>query len=197
MIAYLEGTVKFNRENSVVVLCAGVGYEVFVARPTLDKCKPGDTIELFIRMVVREDSMTLYGFHHVDFQQVFDILTGVSGVGPKLALAMLSQLPLPILAGAILDGDSKLLSSVSGVGKRTAERLVLELQGKIPEQLRAGTTGKKAPVQRNPHERDAMDALVALGYREVQVRAVVTELVSENPEATADQLIRKGLSRLK
>ena len=197
MIAYLEGTVKATRESAVIVLCAGVGYEVFVARPTLDKCKPGDTIELFTRMVVREDSMTLYGFHHVDLQQMFDILTGVTGVGPKLALAMLSQLPIPILAGAILDGDSKLLSSVSGVGKRTAERLVLELQGKIPEQLRAGTTCKKAPIHRNPNERDAIDALVALGYREVQVRTAIAELLSENPEATTDQLIRKGLSRLK
>ncbi|GEM45197.1 Holliday junction branch migration protein RuvA [Deinococcus cellulosilyticus] len=197
MIAYLEGTVKATRESAVIVLCAGVGYEVFVARPTLDKCKPGDTIELFTRMVVREDSMTLYGFHHVDLQQMFDILTGVSGVGPKLALAMLSQLPINVLAGAILDGDSKLLSSVSGVGKRTAERLVLELQGKIPEQLRAGSTGKKAAVQRNPNERDAIDALIALGYREVHVRTVVSELTSENPEATTDLLIRKGLSKLK
>ncbi|GGJ22943.1 Holliday junction branch migration protein RuvA [Deinococcus roseus] len=197
MIAYLEGTVKATRESSVIVLCAGVGYEVFVSRPTLDKCKAGEVVELFTRMVVREDAMTLYGFHHVDLQQMFDILTGVSGVGPKLALAMLSQLPLQILAGAILDGDSKLLSSVSGVGKRTAERLVLELQGKIPEQFRAGSTTRKTPLHRNPHERDAIDALVALGYREVQVRTVIAELLSEQPEATTDLLIRKGLSKLK
>lgn len=185
------------RDASVVIQSGGLGYEVFVARPTLDRCRQGETVQLSTRLVVREDAWLLFGFHDKDLLTLFDLLTGVSGVGPKLALALLSQLPPAVLAGAIFDGDARLLSSVSGVGKKTAERLVLELQGKVPEHLRVAPTQAGRGRPSNPAVQDAVDALIALGYREVQVRSAVAELAQAAPEATADQLIRKALGKLR
>lgn len=141
MIAYLSGTVREIREHSAVVVAGGVGYEVQCPVSTLGKLTVGETAELNTRFVVREDAQLLFGFHDADSVRVFDLLTSVSGVGPKLALALLSAMPVSALAAGLLGGDVKLLSSVSGVGKKTAERLVLELQGKIPEHLAAPATG--------------------------------------------------------
>jgi holliday junction DNA helicase RuvA len=199
VIAFIEGTVRQVRDSSAVVQSGGLGYEVFVPRPTLERCKEGEVVFLHTRLVVREDAWTLYGFHHPDLQQLFELLTSVSGVGPKLGLALLSQLQSTVLAGAILDSDIGLLSSVSGVGKKTAERLALELQNKVPAHLRATTKGGAVipATPRNPNERDAIDALVTLGYREPQVRQVVAELIAAVPDSSADQLIRKGLGKLR
>jgi holliday junction DNA helicase RuvA len=200
VIAFIEGIVRQIKDSSVYIASAGLGYEVLVPRSTLEKCKEGESVFLQTKLIVREDAWTLYGFHHADQQQLFEILLSVTGVGPKVALALLSQLQTPILAGAILDGDTGLLSSVTGVGKKTAERMVLELRTKIPEHLRAGAKGeggKRVLTPRNPHEMDAVDALIALGYRDSSVRQVVSELLQASPEATTDQLIRKSLGKLR
>ncbi|PNY82297.1 Holliday junction branch migration protein RuvA [Deinococcus koreensis] len=200
MIAFLSGVVREVRENSAVVVAGGVGYEVQCPVGTLAKLKVGEAAELNTRFIVREDAQLLFGFHDADSVRIFDLLTGVSGVGPKLALALLSAMPVSALAQGLLSGDAKLLSSVSGVGKKTAERLVLELQGKVPEHLAAPAagsgTGRAAPVATTAG-RDAVDALLALGFREANVRAAVAELLSSDPEQSADALIRKALGRLR
>ncbi|ASN80612.1 Holliday junction branch migration protein RuvA [Deinococcus ficus] len=199
MIAYLSGVVREVREQSAVVVAGGVGYEVQCPAGTLSKLVVGESAELNTRFVVREDAQLLFGFLDADSVKLFDLLTGVSGVGPKLGLALLSAMPVSALAQGLLSGDAKLLSSVSGVGKKTAERLVLELQGKVPEHLAvAGVAagGKARPVA-STAGRDAVEALLALGFREAQVRALVSELVAAEPEASADALIRKGLGRLR
>ena len=178
MIAYLSGLVRDLRENSVVLLVSGVGYELLCPASTLGRLTADAPAELHTRLVVREDSMTLYGFLDTDSLRLFDLLTQVSGVGPKLGLA--------------------LLSSVSGVGKKTAERLVLELQNKVPEHLAAGPAVKgKAAAVASTAGRDAVDALLALGFRDVQVRAVVAELLSADATLSADALIRRGLGKLR
>lgn len=200
MIAYLSGVVREVRENSAVVVTGGVGYEVQCPAGTLAKLKAGENAEFSTRFVVREDAQLLFGFSDADSLRLFDLLTGVSGVGPKLGLALLSAMPVSALAQGLIGGDVKLLSSVSGVGKKTAERLVLELSGKVPEHLAAGAApagGKRAAPVASTAGRDAIDALLALGFREPQVRAVVAELLSADPEQSADTLIRKGLGRLR
>ena len=143
--------------------------------------------------------MTLYGFLDTDSLRLFDLLTGVSGIGPKLALALLSAMPPSALAQGLLSADTALLSSVSGVGKKTAERLVLELQNKVPEHLAAGSAGKGAGAAAvvSTAGRDAVDALLALGFRDAQVRAVVAELLSHDAALSADALIRRGLGKLR
>lgn len=199
MIAYLSGVVREVRETSAVIVAGGVGYEVYCPASTLGKLAPGQPAELNTRFVVREDAQLLFGFQDADSLRLFDLLTGVSGVGPKLGLALLSAMPVSALAQGLLTGDAKLLSSVTGVGKKTAERLVLELQNKVPEHLAApavGTSGKAAPVS-STAGRDAVEALLALGFREGQVRGVVAELLAADPAQSADALIRRGLGKLR
>lgn len=199
MIAYLSGVVREVREGSAVVVTGGVGYEVQCPAGMLAGLKVGEVAEFSTRFVVREDAQLLFGFPDGDHLKLFDLLTSVSGVGPKLGLSLLSALPLSALAAALIGADVKLLSSVSGVGKKTAERLALELSGKVPEQLAAGAVaaGKRAAPVQSTAGNDAVEALLALGFREVQVRAAVAELLSQDPGASADTLIRKSLGRLR
>lgn len=197
MIAFLSGVVRELREHSAILLVGGVGYEVLCPASTLGKLSVGSPTELHTRLVVREDAWTLFGFHDTDSLKLFELLTGVTGVGPKLGLALLSAMSPSALAQGLLSGDSKLLSSVSGVGKRTAERLVLELQGKVPEHLAAPTAGGVRQRVISTAGQDAVDALLALGFRDAQVRSAVSELLSQDPEQSADQLIRKSLGRLR
>lgn len=198
MIAYISGTVREVRENSAVVVAGGLGYELLCPASTLGKLTPDAVAELHTRLVVREDSMTLFGFADRDSLTLFDLLTAVSGVGPKLGLALLSAMNPAALAAGLIGGDTALLSSVSGVGKKTAERLVLELRNKVPEHLAAPSTGgsRAAPLT-STAGRDAADALMALGFREAQVRSVVAELLAADPGLSADALIRRGLGRLR
>lgn len=198
MIAYLSGAVREIREQSAVIVTGGIGYEVHCPVSTLAKLKVGQKAELNTRFVVREDAQLLFGFSDADGVTLFDLVTGVSGVGPKLGLALLSTMPASALAHGLISGDTKLLSSVSGVGKKTAERLVLELQSKVPEHLAASASNKnKAAKLETTAGRDAIDALLALGFKEAQIRATISELLASDPEQSADILIRKALGKLR
>lgn len=197
MIAYLSGLVREIRETSAILVTSGIGFEVFCPATTLSRLKEGEQAELHTRHIVREDAQLLFGFIDTDSVRLFDLLVSVTGVGPKLGLALLSALPVSALAQGLLSGDAKLLASVSGVGKKTAERLVLELQHKVPEHLAAAGPASRRVALQSTAAQDATDALLALGFREAQVRATLSELLSENPEQTPDQLIRKALGRLR
>jgi holliday junction DNA helicase RuvA len=198
LIAFIEGIVVTTRENSAIISVGGFGMEVLCPRPTLEKCATGKPIRLETHFQVREDGMTLFGFVDSDSLEVFRLLLSVSGVGPKLALAALSTYNTSVLATAILNEDDKMLSSISGVGKKTAERIVLELKNKFPAHLTVTAKGNRpAPSSDNPQFVDAVEALVALGYREAQVRNVVAGLLEVEAEAGADVLIRKALSKLR
>lgn len=197
MIASIEGTVSAVRDGSIIITVGGLGLEVFATRAVLADALAGQQIRLDTYLLVREDALTLFGFESPQSLDLFRLLIGVSGVGPKLALALLSNLGPSLLAGAILKADVALLASTSGVGKRTAERLSLELQSKLPEHLRlAGEKSSGAGVV-SPAFRDAVEALVALGYREGAVRTTIGGLLDLEPDATTESLIRKGLSKLR
>ena len=199
MIAFIEGLVVTTRETSAIIGVGGFGIEVFCPRPTLEKCAALKPIRLETYFLVREDGMTLFGFHDSDALEVFKLLLSVSGVGPKLALAALSTYNTSVLASAILNEDDKMLSSISGVGKKTAERIVLELKNKLPVQFTVGAKGgmKTAPPSENMAFIDAVEALVSLGYRDAPVRNAVAGLLETEPAATAEILIRKALSKLR
>lgn len=197
MIVFIAGTVREVRLSSAVIQTGGLGYEVHCPQSTLARLKAGEAAELHTRFIVREDAQLLFGFQDADSAQLFDLLTAVSGVGPKLGLALLSAMPVSTLAQGLLDGDAKLLSSVSGVGKKTAERLILEVQSKVPEHLAAPSVGGSKRVPLSTAGADAVDALLALGFREAQVRTVVAGLLVEDPAQTADALIRRGLGQLR
>lgn len=197
MIAFVEGTVVEQRADRVVLQAGAFGVEVLATPRALSACRPGATVRLATHLVVREDGWTLYGFHDDDARALFQQLLGVGGVGPKLALAILSALTPAQVAVAVATGDAALLATAPGVGKRTAERLVVELKGKLPEALEGGATGTRPGATPSPAVEDAVAALVALGYRESGVRAAVADLSARDPAAGPETLIRKALARLR
>lgn len=195
MIAFVEGTVEEVHADRVVLRVGGFGMELLATPKTLAHCQPGGSRRLLTHLVVREDAWTLYGFAEAEGRALFRSLLGVSGVGPKLALAVLGALTPQQVAQAVSHGDAALLATAPGVGKRLAERLVVELSGKLPESLGSSTTIQTATA--SEAVKDAVDALLALGFRESSVRTVIGELAADAPQATAEQLIRKGLSKLR
>jgi holliday junction DNA helicase RuvA len=196
VIASVRGTVLELRAQSVVVQAGPFGVELLAPAATLARCSVGAEVVLHAQLVVREDSLTLYGFLDADSLVVFRHLLGVAGVGPKLALAILSTLRPALIADAVAREDAGLLASAPGVGKRTAERMVLELKSKLPPELAAGAPGR-ARGKPPPAAEDAIAALLALGYREAQVRAQVQALLTDEPDASAEAIIRSALARLR
>jgi Holliday junction DNA helicase RuvA len=195
VIASLQGEVAELRESSLVVVCGGVGYEVWIPKSSLARLSVGQEVRLLTRLLVREDAWTLYGFLQPELLSLFDLLTSVSGVGARTALNLLSTLPLPVLVGALAQGDSALLSSVPGIGRRLAERTVLELQGRLPGALLAET--QSGPPGENQAVTDALAALLSLGFSDAQVRPLLREEQVSGPELDAEALIRRVLGRLR
>jgi holliday junction DNA helicase RuvA len=197
MIAFLDGIVSDIRDSSLVIQAGAFGFEVFAPKSTLMVCTKGAAIRLHTQLVVREDDLSLYGFHTADMLSLFKYLTSVSGIGPKLGLALLSSMPTTLIATAIVNGDAGLLSSAPGVGKKMAERVIVELKNKLPEHLMAASGAARPTSVLSPAGDDAVQALLALGYRETQVKSAVAELALKNPEDSAETLIRKALAKLR
>lgn len=181
----------------MVVQAGPLGLELFAPKSTLVKLNKGEAARLHSHLVVKEDLLALYGFHDLDQLELFRHLIAVGGIGPKLAVAILSAMPSTVIAGAIKSGDAALLASAPGVGKRTAERIILELGSKLPDWLAVAPGGRPVPGVLPAAGDDAVQALLALGYREGQVKQAVAELAAVNPEESAEALIRKALGRLR
>jgi Holliday junction DNA helicase RuvA len=182
MIGYLEGRVLARLADGVVVLTAGgVGYQVRLPTPVLARLAEGDgpTVKLYVSTVVRADDIALYGFDGPDGKALFELLTSVSGIGPKLALALLSALSPGVLVGAIVVQDVALLSGVPGIGKKTAARVCLELSEKLRQRpLGAGELPPGAlPAASGPGgQGELISALTNLGFPEKDVLAVLRRL---------------------
>lgn len=195
MIASVRGPVLELRSHSLVVQAGAFGVELLAPAPTLARCEVGREVTLHAQLVVREDSLTLYGFADRDALALFRLLLSVGGVGPKVALGLLSTLAPHLIADAVQREDAALLASAPGIGKRTAERIVVELRSKLPPELAALAPGAAGAAA--PGAEDAIAALVALGYREGQVRAQITALAKDDPSASAEALIRAALAKLR
>lgn len=160
MLAYLKGKVLAKTNNYLILETAGVGYQVFVGENFLAELRVGEEREFYLHHRVREDVSDLYGFKNIDDLGLFELLLSVSGVGPKSALAVLSLTNPDDIKEAIIRGDASLLTKVSGIGKKTAERLVLELKNKVIRVSSGATlTGSVANSLG-----DELDALMSLGY---------------------------------
>ena len=168
MIAYLRGVLAEKEITRVVVECHGVGYEAAIPLSTFDRLPAeGAEVKLYTHHEVREDAQLLFGFATKPERDMFRLVTTVSGVGPKLALAVLSGLTVGDLQLAVSQGDAKRLAAVKGIGKKTAARIVVELKDKInPIEALANATGETSREQ-GAVLRDAMLALAALGFSEV------------------------------
>ena len=179
MIAYVKGTLTEKSPTRAVVEACGVGYEMLVPLSTYDRLpRVGEETKLLAAHCVREDDETLFGFATEDEREMFGKLTGVSGVGPKIAVAILSGASVSELASAISRGDAKRLSAIKGVGKKTAEKICIELRDKVAALALSGAIGE---TKSSPLLKDAVVALRALGFSEETSSKMVADVVAKNP----------------
>jgi Holliday junction DNA helicase RuvA len=193
MIASIRGEVLDIALDHVVIEAAGVGYKLMATPSTLATLRRGSEARLITAMIVREDSQTLYGFPDADARDLFLTLLGVSGVGPKIALATLAVYDAPTLRQALADGDVTALTRVPGIGKRGAERLVLELRDKIGA---VGTGAVATSVNGHAVRGPVVEALVGLGFAAKQAEEAIDKVMANEPEASTASALRAALSML-
>lgn len=195
MYAFIEGQVCEKGTGEIVILAGGVGYRIACSMNTLQAAPAvGETMRCHTLLSVREDAMELYGFATREEKRMFQSLTGISGVGPKMALAILGSMPLKDLNLAILLGDITALSRAPGVGKKTAQRIALELKDKISQAdvEAAGSAPSAAQVSAAADNvTEALEALIALGYTPTEARSALAQV--KDTSGTADELIRLAL----
>ena len=192
MIGFLEGTTRFLSTERVILDVRGVGYEVHVPLSTyyeIDRAGDG-RVGLYVYTHLREGELSLFGFWHEREKLLFERLIAVSGIGPRLARVILSGLPVEELLAAIAGGDAARLTSIPGVGKKTAERMVLELKDRVRD-----LAAEIAPVAASADD-DVTSALVNLGYKPAQAEKAVAATRQELPEAEFHEVLRASLRRL-
>ena len=195
MIVYLDGILAEKSPAGVIVECGGVGYEALIPLSTFDRLPAtGDKVKIFTYHAVREDDEILFGFATPEERDMFTQVTSVSGVGPKTALAVLSGFTIGDLQLAISQGDAKRIATVKGVGKKTAERIVVELKDKVnPIEALANSSAASSGTQRTML-RDAMLALSALGFTEDKARKMVSDVLEADPKiADTETVIKRAL----
>jgi len=196
MIGYLQGNLLRTTPERLLLDVQGVGYEVHIPLSTwyeIEKRPAGERVALFIHTQVREDDISLFGFWTEREKLLFERLIAVSGIGPRLARVILSGMPPDDLMAALASGDLGRLSSIPGVGKKTAERMVLELREKI--RLLAADLPATATAAA-PADQDVVSALVNLGYKSTLAERAVAEVRRERPDAAFNDLLRASLNRL-
>ena len=198
MITFLEGTVVDKQPTRLVLNVGGVGYEVFIPLSSYDRLPARDAACRILTVdYVREDSHQLFGFMTEPERQAFALLTGITGIGPKLALSALSGLSVRELKAAAVEGDVKRLSSISGVGKKMAERMVVELRHKLKDsEALEAIAGAEEDVD-DHRLTDAMLALGALGYKQEQAQKMVLKVAKSglDVKASVEDIIRDALAR--
>ena len=192
MIGKLQGIVDYIGDGFIILLVHGVGYKVFTAEYLTHK----STVELWIETIVREDSIRLFGFSTLQSQDLFNMLTGVSGVGPKVALAIMGTIKSDTLISAIATGDAKTIATAPGVGKKMAEKIIVELKNKVggasatlfASDVSVGATSSALP--------DLLMALESLGYRRLDIIEMAQKLVTQNPTADISKLVPMALKEI-
>ncbi len=195
MIGYLRGRVLEKRPNQVIVEVQGVGYDVTIPVSTYYQMPdpPAET-QLHIHTHVREDALALYGFRTQGEKKLFERLLTVSGIGPRLAITILSGLEAQELIPAIRSNDLLKLTHIPGVGRKTAERLVLELRDKLADVEAEGVA--PAGVGLSPEHEDVLSALLNLGYQRAQAEKAVSRAAEQQPDEGFDTLLKKSLQLL-
>ncbi|MGH3956612.1 Holliday junction branch migration protein RuvA [Mycobacteroides salmoniphilum] len=197
MIASVNGEVIDIALDHVVIEAAGVGYRVNATPATLSTLRRGTQVRLITAMIVREDSMTLYGFTDTDARDLFLTLLGVSGVGPKIAMATLAVYDAPTLRQALADGDVNALTRVPGIGKRGAERLVLELREKVAAAGAQGGTTELGRGTASLVRTQVVEALIGLGFAAKQAEQTTdTVLAQDDSDGDTSTVLRSALTLL-
>ncbi len=199
MIAFVRGTAVDMTENSVIVEAGGIGYEIYMTGTDLSQIHMGEEVKIHTYFNVREDAMQLYGFRSKDDLQMFKLLLGVNGVGPKAALGVLAGITADELRFAILSDDVKTLSKAPGIGKKTAQKLILELKDKMKLEdafeLKLAHEQERAAVgagEVSDGRQEAVEALVALGYSSADALRAVRK-VTDVPPDDVEGLLKAAL----
>lgn len=206
MIASLRGTLLERGDGFAVIEAGGVGYQVQVSTATLVSLPGvGEEVRLHTRHIVREDAQLLFGFGERDELRLFDLLIGVNGVGPRIAIAVLSGLAPAQFARAVRDENIAMITAVNGVGRKTAERLVVELRDKLAFlPMAAGAPGEQGPrgrrqprvLEKSERYDDAVAALLTLGYTATQAADAVRRVSEDAADAPAEVLVKRALGVL-
>ena len=200
MITYLAGKLAAALPTQAIVEVSGVGYEVLIPLSSYDRLPAvGQAVHMLTHLHVREDAHILYGFMSAPERDLFRLLVNhVSGIGPKLALAVLSGMSVGNFKNAVVNNDVALLSKISGLGKKTAERIVLELKDKLGVVAAwEAASAAHAPTAEESQANEAVLALIALGYKQVEAHKTVRELQEKQPEIrSAEELVKMALKRM-
>ena len=195
MIGYLKGTVVANEERELTVLTeGGVGYVVGVT-PTLNvKYPEGENISLFVQTFVREDAIDLYGFERIEEKHLFNLLCEVNKIGPKTALSILAFAPIEEIVSAIISANSQFFKKISGVGAKTAEKIIIDLKDKTDRfSAIQSSSAADAPALSNDRQtKEAAEALTALGYNPLQIRHALAK-VADKESKNAGNIVREAL----
>jgi Holliday junction DNA helicase RuvA len=197
MISHLNGILEHIDKNHVVVDVNGVGYKVFLPTAALAHLpKVGEKMKLFTYQVVREDDLSLYGFLTKEERSLFTLLLTVNGIGPKVSLSILSAYPLDKIVSAITQGNATLISSIPGIGSKTAQKLIIELREKVakayaikPSEMTGGLPGNEVIIS------DAISALIALGYSPKEARESILRLGEANL-TSVEEIVKQALRQL-
>ena len=195
MITYLKGIITEMGENTVVLEAYGIGYEVFCSTRTMGELSSKtDTVKLYIHEHIKEDGHDLYGFYHSEDREVFRKLIGVSGIGPKGGMQVLNLYSVQEIIEIIMEQDSKALSKVSGIGPKTAQRIILELKDSISKLYVPDLSLLQTGLKDTESKHEAIEALEALGYSHQEAKKAVEAV--DDYHSNSETLIRKALSIL-
>ncbi|MFH1081018.1 MAG: Holliday junction branch migration protein RuvA [Pseudomonadota bacterium] len=200
MIARIKGILVYKSVSHVIVDVQGIGYRIFVPLTTFYELpETGQFVNLNIFTYVKEDALHLYGFHTLEGQGIFQMLISISGIGPRLALNILSGITVPEFIQAITQGNLNRLVAIPGVGKKTAERMALELRDRMLKIDFGGIAaeGARGPGGGEAMKEDALSALVNLGYKQIAARNAIDKVVTGSPgDLSLDILLKEALKRL-
>lgn len=196
MIAYLNGTLQQKTEDECIIDVNGVGYRVEISTQTLETLPDsGKKLKLLIYHHITDNDQRLFGFASNKEKNLFERLITVKGIGPKLGLTILSGMPAPALMEAIVTQDIKALSTISGIGKKTAERMVLELKDKLFDESQPSIVS--GSTESRSKREEAVSALEALGFSTKQASQTVNQISGKNPKASVSSIVKEALATLK
>lgn len=183
MISSIKGIIQDIDSSGLIVEVGGVGLQIHAPAPTLDGLRRGEVVSLYTSLIVREDSLTLYGFETREGRNYFELLLGVNGVGPRLALAVLSTLSTDAIRRGVFHEQAELFSRVPGVGKRTAQKILMHLQDRLP-----GEAGLEPVAAMSSTDEEVLAALAALGYSLVEAQAAVQAIPKDAVDDVEERL---------
>ncbi len=199
MFEYIRGFVAGKDAESVVVDVGGVGFKIFTSLYSASECEEGEEVKFFTYMSVKEDDISLFGFTTYNELICFKELIGVNGVGPKVAISLLSQITVPDFSAAVVTGNHKLLSKVKGIGPKLAQRIVLELKDRLAGKALEGSSDDMQPSTESPSFfvkdqtfEDAVEALCVLGHNRAKARAIVASVYKEGMKL--EDIVKASLS---